>query len=87
MASVATDLYRAKTFHRDSLGLSLVSEDSFALVFNANGTMLRLAIVKGSSRTALHRSGLGSARHRGRSERPALLRCEVRVLSAIHEAG
>ena len=35
---------RARTFYRDVLGLRLVSEDNFALVFDANGTMLRVAI-------------------------------------------
>jgi catechol 2,3-dioxygenase-like lactoylglutathione lyase family enzyme len=40
------DPSRAKAFYRDILGLSLVSEDSFALVFDANGTTLRMAIVK-----------------------------------------
>ena len=37
---------RARAFYADSLGLSLVSEDSFALVFDAGGTTLRGAIVK-----------------------------------------
>jgi catechol 2,3-dioxygenase-like lactoylglutathione lyase family enzyme len=38
---------RAKSFYRDTLGLRLISEDlPFALVFDANGTMLRLSIVK-----------------------------------------
>jgi catechol 2,3-dioxygenase-like lactoylglutathione lyase family enzyme len=36
---------RAKAFYRDVLGLLLISEDEFALVFDANGTMLRVAIV------------------------------------------
>lgn len=36
---------RAKAFYRDTLGLSLVSEDRFAIVFDANGTTLRIAIV------------------------------------------
>jgi catechol 2,3-dioxygenase-like lactoylglutathione lyase family enzyme len=36
---------RAKSFYRDTLGLKLVSEDPFAIVFNANGTMLRVSIV------------------------------------------
>jgi catechol 2,3-dioxygenase-like lactoylglutathione lyase family enzyme len=36
----------ARTFYRDTLGLPLVSEDPFALVFDANGTMLRVSIVK-----------------------------------------
>jgi catechol 2,3-dioxygenase-like lactoylglutathione lyase family enzyme len=37
----------AKTFYRDKLGLRLVSEElPFALVFDLNGIMLRLAIGK-----------------------------------------
>ena len=40
------DPERAKTFYRDTLGLRLVSEQlPFALVFDANGTMLRVTIV------------------------------------------
>jgi catechol 2,3-dioxygenase-like lactoylglutathione lyase family enzyme len=35
----------ARAFYRDKLGLPLVSEDRFALVFNANGTMLRVTPV------------------------------------------
>ncbi len=35
----------ARAFYRDTLGLRLVSEDQFALVFDANGTMLRLTPV------------------------------------------
>src|SRR5947209_19058687 len=41
------DVERAKQFYRDTLGLRLVSEEPpFALVFEANGIMLRLAIGK-----------------------------------------
>ena len=40
-----TDPSRAKTFYRDVLGLLLISEDEYALVFDAHGTMLRVAIV------------------------------------------
>lgn len=36
----------ARTFYRDTLGLRLVSEDPFALVFDAHGTMLRVTTVK-----------------------------------------
>ncbi len=36
----------AKPFYRDVLGLRLVSEDEFALTFDAHGTMLRVAIVQ-----------------------------------------
>ena len=41
------DVERATQFYRDTLGLRLVSEEQpFALVFDANGIMLRLAIAK-----------------------------------------
>jgi len=40
-----TDAARARAFYSDTLGLTLVSEDQYALVFDANGTMLRVAIV------------------------------------------
>ena len=33
----------ARTFYRDTLGLTLLGEDRFALVFDANGTTLRLS--------------------------------------------
>jgi catechol 2,3-dioxygenase-like lactoylglutathione lyase family enzyme len=47
MAFVATcDSVRAKQFYRDVLGLHLVSEDPFAIVFEAGGTMLRVTSVK-----------------------------------------
>ena len=42
----ARNLDRARTFYRDTLGLRLVSEDRFALVFDAAGTMLRVAAVQ-----------------------------------------
>jgi len=35
---------RARAFYGEVLRLRLVSEDNFALVFDANGTMLRVAI-------------------------------------------
>jgi catechol 2,3-dioxygenase-like lactoylglutathione lyase family enzyme len=39
------DIERAKTFYRDTLGLTLLSEEPpFALVFDANGIMVRLAM-------------------------------------------
>jgi catechol 2,3-dioxygenase-like lactoylglutathione lyase family enzyme len=47
VAFVATrDPGRAKAFYRDTLGLRLVSEDEFALVFDAAGTMLRITRVQ-----------------------------------------
>ncbi len=42
-----TDMNRAKAFYRDTLGLHLVEEQPpFALVFDVNGTMLRVTAVK-----------------------------------------
>ena len=47
VAFVATrDPSRAKKFYGDILGLPLVSEDEFALVFDASGTMLRVKRVQ-----------------------------------------
>jgi catechol 2,3-dioxygenase-like lactoylglutathione lyase family enzyme len=47
VAFVATrDPSRAKKFYRDTLGLPLISEDEFALVFDATGTMLRVTRVQ-----------------------------------------
>lgn len=47
IAFVATrDPHRAKTFYRDTLGLRLVSEDPFAVVFDAHGIMLRVTNVQ-----------------------------------------
>jgi catechol 2,3-dioxygenase-like lactoylglutathione lyase family enzyme len=41
-----TDRKRSKAFYARTLGLRLVSEDGFALAFDAGGTILRVAIVK-----------------------------------------
>jgi len=44
------DAERAEVFYRDVLGLRLVSKElPFALVFDAHGTMLRLAINPGAA--------------------------------------
>ncbi len=40
------DARRALRFYRDTLGLRLVSETPFALVFDVMGTMLRVAIAE-----------------------------------------
>jgi predicted enzyme related to lactoylglutathione lyase len=37
---------KAKSFYRDILGLTLLSEDNFALEFEANQTLLRVIIVQ-----------------------------------------
>jgi catechol 2,3-dioxygenase-like lactoylglutathione lyase family enzyme len=41
----STDLERARSFYQGQLGLSLKSENPFAAVFDANGTMLRVTAV------------------------------------------
>lgn len=47
VAFLATgDAARAKAFYGEVLGLRLLSEDGFAVVFDAQGTMLRVAIVQ-----------------------------------------
>ncbi|HSR07507.1 MAG TPA: VOC family protein [Bryobacteraceae bacterium] len=47
VAFLATgDAARAKAFYGEVLGLRLLSEDAFAVVFDANGTTLRVAIVQ-----------------------------------------
>ena len=42
----ATQRDRARAFYADILGLTLTGEDQFALVFDAGGTMLRVAFVE-----------------------------------------
>ena len=39
------DASRARTFYEQTLGLRFVSDDSFAIVMDANGTMLRIVRV------------------------------------------
>jgi catechol 2,3-dioxygenase-like lactoylglutathione lyase family enzyme len=48
LAFIATrDPNRARKFYRDMLGLPLISEDlPFALVFDVNGTTLRVTVVE-----------------------------------------
>lgn len=41
-----TNADHARAFYRDKLGLRLVSEDNFALVFESNGAPLRVALAK-----------------------------------------
>ncbi len=38
-----TDAEKARAFYSDALGFTLVKDDGFALVFDAHGTMLRVA--------------------------------------------
>ena len=40
-----TDPAKAKHFYKDLLGLKLLSEDNYALEFDANGTLLRVTTV------------------------------------------
>ena len=58
VAFIATrDGARAKAFYGDRLGLRLLSEDRFALVFDANGTMLRVQVVEDVSAAKYTRLG------------------------------
>jgi len=43
--AASTDLGRSRAFYQDVLGLTLVSQDDFACVFDAGGTMLRVTAV------------------------------------------
>lgn len=47
MAFASTkDPAKAKAFYSETLGLRLTSEDSFGVVFDSNGVMLRVSIVR-----------------------------------------
>ena len=52
-----TNPERAKAFYGDALGFTLQHEDDFALVFDANGTMLR--VVKAQAFTPARGTVLG----------------------------
>ena len=41
-----TNADHARAFFRDTLGLALLSEDNFALVFDSGGTHLRVSLAK-----------------------------------------
>ena len=53
------DAKRARAFYEGLLGLRFVSEDHFALVMDAKGIMVRVALV--------HDCGMGSFGHKERS--------------------
>ncbi|WP_251106696.1 VOC family protein [Alloacidobacterium dinghuense] len=40
-----SDANKARAFYRDTLGLTMLYEDNFALVFDVNGVMLRVTLV------------------------------------------
>ena len=47
MAFVSTtNADRARAFYRDTLGLKMISEDGFALVFDCGGTHLRVTLAQ-----------------------------------------
>jgi catechol 2,3-dioxygenase-like lactoylglutathione lyase family enzyme len=54
---ITSDAGKATEFYRDVLGFRFVQDDGFALVFDANGTMIR--IVKAKSHTAAQGTVLG----------------------------
>ena len=54
---MTNDAERARAFYADVLGFRLMSEDKYALAFDANGTMLRVA--KGRGFTPAQQTVLG----------------------------
>lgn len=54
---LTNDPARARTFYAETLGLEFGGEDDFALVFNANGNMLR--VVKARSHVPAQHTVLG----------------------------
>ena len=45
------DAARAKAFYGETLGLKFVTQDDYAVVFDANGIMLRVTIMAGHTPT------------------------------------
>ena len=54
---IATDAAQAKSFYGDTLGLKFVQQDDYAVVFDANGIMLRVTVMPGH--TPAHHTVLG----------------------------
>lgn len=48
---LTSDAARAKKFYGETLGLKFVNQDDYALVFDANGTTLRVTIMPGHTPT------------------------------------
>ena len=58
--AATTDFAKARAFYEGVLGLRLVEDQQpFALVFDANGTMLRVTSGARTQSCALHRVGMG----------------------------
>ncbi len=51
---LTSDAARAKAFYGGTLGYPVLSEDSFAVVFDVNGTVLRAAVSNGPVAAAPH---------------------------------
>jgi catechol 2,3-dioxygenase-like lactoylglutathione lyase family enzyme len=73
---------RAKAFYQRVLGLKLLYEDPFAIVFHANGTMLR--VQKVNEHTVLPYTALGWDVADLRSELKRLSRKKVKALRFEH---
>jgi catechol 2,3-dioxygenase-like lactoylglutathione lyase family enzyme len=56
---ITTKPEEAKTFYRTKLGFRFIADDGFALVFDANGTMLRVAKMNSEQFAPVHYTVLG----------------------------
>ena len=79
------DPKKARTFFEKVLELRFVADDKFALVFDANGTMLRVVTVKDFEPFSVHAARMGSVRYREGGGRPPEKRSEVRKIQ-LHGA-
>lgn len=48
---LTSDAARAKKFYSETLGLKFINQDEYALVFDANGTTIRVTIMPGHTPT------------------------------------
>ena len=61
----ATDLDRARVFYEQTLGLRVLERSDFAVVLDANGTMLRVTAVGAGGARWVHRARLARPGYRG----------------------
>ncbi len=77
---------RAKAFYSEVLGLKLVEDGWYAIVFSAGGTTLHIQKVKEFSPLPFNSPGLEGRRHQGSRGEAVEEGCQVRALSGA-DAG